>query len=77
MQSKYKGTAYHKHRAVESRIVGWGRCVDPDRCPSAAAHSCVVEIEKCSCGMFRETECNGTLKFRGRWVAEPKNWTKW
>jgi hypothetical protein len=69
--------ATHRHRAVEERIVGWCRCVDPKRCPSAIAHGCVVVVEKCSCGMFRETECNGTRKFRGRWVAELQNWTAW
>jgi hypothetical protein len=76
MQKQKRTTAAHRHRAVESRIVGWGRCVDPDRCPTPANHGCVVEIEKCSCGMYRETECNGGGRFRGPWVDKPLNWTE-
>jgi len=69
--------ATHRHRAVEKRVIGWGRCVDPKRCPSAVTHGNVVIVERCWCGAYRETECNGLRKFRGPWRDEPYNWTKW
>jgi len=66
----------HRHKAVGAIIVGWTRCVDPKRCPTEATHGCTVVIEKCSCGLYRETEGNGGKRFRGRWTDEPRNWTR-
>jgi len=66
----------HRHRAICRKTVGWTACVDPRRCPTPATHGCVVEIEKCACGMYRETECNSGARFRGRWVDQPQNWTR-
>jgi hypothetical protein len=76
MQKQKRTAAAHRHMAVEERVVGWSRCVDPRHCPTAANHGCVVVIEKCSCGLYRETECNGGTQFRSRWTDEPKNWTR-
>ena len=78
MQQKMSKRAFenHSHRAVCTKTVGWTTCVDPKRCPTPATHGCVVEIEKCACGLYRETEQNATRRFRGRWVDKPRNWGK-
>jgi hypothetical protein len=74
---KRTAAIYHGHRAVEEKIVGWTSCVDPQRCSTPATHGCVVVIERCTCGLYRETESNGGVRFRGRWTDKPKNWKAW
>jgi hypothetical protein len=67
----------HKHKVVEQKTVGWTTCVDPKRCTSPELHGCVVVVQKCTCGLYREVEAHAGRQFRGRWTDRPKNWHAW
>ena len=44
----------------------WTRCVIGLGC-QGKGHGGIVLVERCKCGMIRETESNGTAYVKGKW----------
>jgi hypothetical protein len=62
----------HKHKAEQSKDVGWTACVTPDECathpyPRQDAHGNITRVDTCSCGAIRKSEINGGRTNYGPW----------
>ena len=73
--------AKHSHRPSEAAMRGqkgavlpWVACVTPAACAASPerqrAHGGHIQREYCSCGSWRELECNGGAYNAGPWRGD-------